>query len=78
MKELLEIIARGLVENPDKSALRLTSPTREVSLYIISTLTKVKWAELSVSRAELQRQSEPLLRHVPLRTGKKFKLILTD
>ena len=55
MKELLETIVSELVENKDAVEVVVDEPNAEVSWFIIFTLLRTIWAELSASRAGSQR-----------------------
>ena len=60
MKELLEVIARNLVDNPD--AVTVSEVKGERSIILELKVAPGTWARLLESRAELPRLSELLLR----------------
>ena len=84
MKDLLAVIAKGLVDDPDSVSVEADAPNEEgtvvyhihaalraivrIALAILPCLTT--WAESSVSRAELPRLSAQLPA-VPLSAVKK-------
>ena len=70
MKDLLAVIAKGLVDDPDSVSVKQTLPTKREQLFTTFMLQKTTWAESSVSRAELPRLSAQLPA-VPLSAVKK-------
>lgn len=70
MKDLLAVIAKGLVDDPDSVSVEADAPNEEEQLFTTFMLQKTTWAESSVSKAELPRLSAQLPA-VPLSAVKK-------
>lgn len=70
MKDLLAVIAKGLVDDPDSVSVEADAPNEEGTVVYHIHVAETTWAESSVSRAELPRLSAQLPA-VPLSAVKK-------
>ncbi len=69
MKELVEVIAKALVDNPEEVVV--TESMKGEDTLIELKVSPATWARSSASRAGLQRQSVPLSRPLHPRKTRK-------
>lgn len=78
MKELLEAIAKGLVEDKDSVQIQVDEPTKRAWWFIIFTSLRMIWAGSSGNRAGLPKQSVRLCVPVQAESTKRLRSKSTD